>query len=64
MKMGKTIWPSMRSDVFWILQFWELFCQPFGENTFPKNAPETKNENLENYKAFKQPNYRQLGCHS
>jgi len=46
MEMGKIIGKPIRSEHFWILQFWEFFCQPFGENTFSKNAPKTTNEKL------------------
>jgi len=45
-EMGKTIGKSIRSEHFGILQFWEFFCQPFGENQLSKNAPKTNNGNL------------------
>jgi len=57
MEMGKIIGKSIGSEHFGILQFGEFFCQPFGENTFPKNGPKTKIEKLKNYKKIKQPNY-------
>jgi len=58
MEMGKIIGKSIGSEHFGILQFWEFFCQPFGENTFSKNAPKTKNGKLKKLlKFFKQPNY-------
>ena len=44
--MGKIIGKSIKSEHFGILQFWEFFCQPFGENPFSKNAPKTENEKL------------------
>jgi len=47
MEMGKTIGQTIRSEHLGILQFWEFFCQPFGENTFFENAPKTKNERLQ-----------------
>jgi len=46
MEMGKIIGKSIGSEHFGILQFWELFCQRFGENTFSKNGPKTKIEKL------------------
>jgi len=59
MEMGKIIGKSIRSEDLGILQFWEFFCQPFGENTFSKNAPKTKNGKLKKktLKFLKQPNY-------
>ena len=39
MEMGEIIGKSISSEHFGILQFWEFFCQPFGENTFSKNVP-------------------------
>ena len=52
MEMGKIIRKSIRSEHFGILQFWEFFCQPFGENTFSKNAPKTKIEKLKKISSF------------
>jgi len=52
MEMGKIIGKSIRSEHFGILQFWEFFCQPFGENTFSKNGPKTKIEKLKKLKSF------------
>ena len=52
MEMGKIIGKSIRSEHFGILQFWEFFCQPFGENTFSKNAPKTNNEKLKKISSF------------
>jgi len=52
MEMGKIIGKSIRSEHFGILQFWEFFCQPFGENTFSKNAPKTKNKKLKKVSSF------------
>jgi len=46
MEMRKIIRKSIGSEHLGILQFWEFFCQPFGENTFSKNAPKMKNEKL------------------
>jgi len=50
MEMGKIIRKSIGSEHFGILQFWEFFCQPFGENTFSKNDPKRKMKSLKNYK--------------
>jgi len=50
MEMGRIMGKSIGSEHLGILQFWEFFCQPFGENTFSKNAPKTENEKLENIK--------------
>jgi len=50
MEMCTIIGQSIGSEHFWILQFWEFFCQPFGENTFSKNGPKTKIEKLKNLK--------------
>ena len=50
MEMGKTIGESIISKHFGILQLWEFFCQPFGENTFSKNATKTNNGNLKHIK--------------
>jgi len=52
MEMGKIIKKSIGSEHFGILQFWEFFCQPFGENTFSKNEPKTNIEKLKNFKGF------------
>jgi len=58
MEMGKTIGQSIRSEHFGIFQFWELFCQLFGKNTFPKSAATTNTGKLKKRKMFfKQPNY-------
>jgi len=51
MEMGKIIGKSIRSEHFGILQFWEFFRQPFGENTFSKKThPKRKMKNLKNIK--------------
>ena len=51
MEMGKIIRKSIRSEHFGILQFWEFFCQPFGENTFSKKrTPKRKMKSLKNSK--------------
>jgi len=52
MEMCKIIWKSIRSEHFGILQLWEFFCQPFGENTFSKNGPKTKIEKLKKPSSF------------
>ena len=52
MEMGKIIRKSIRSEHLGILQFWEFFCQPFGENTFSKNTSKTNNEKLKKYQVF------------
>jgi len=52
MGISKIIWKSIRSEHFGKLQFWEFFCQPFGENTFSKNAPKTKHEKLTKISSF------------
>jgi len=52
MEMGKIIRKSVRSEHFGILQFWEFFCQPFGENTLSKNAPKPKNGKLKKLQSF------------
>jgi len=46
MEMRRTIGKCMRSEHLRILQFGELFCQPFGENTFSNTTHRTKNEKL------------------
>jgi len=50
-EMGKIIGKSIRSEHFGILQFWEFFCQPFGETTFSKNGPKTQIEKLKKLKS-------------
>jgi len=60
MKTGKIIRKSIRSEHLGISQFWEFFCQPFGENAFSKNGPQTNIEHLFNEKTSKflsNPNY-------
>jgi len=52
MEMCKIIGKSIGSEHFGILQFWEFFCQPFGENTFSKNGPKTNIEKLKKLKSF------------
>ena len=49
MESVKTIGQSRRYEQFGILQFWEFLCQPFGQNTFSKHAPNTKNEKLRDH---------------
>jgi len=46
MEIGKTITKSIRSEYFGILQLWEFFCQPFGENIFRKTDPKRKSKSL------------------
>jgi len=58
MEMGKIIGKSIRSEHLGISPFGEFFCQPFGENTFSKNASKRKMKNFKKtIKFFKQPNY-------
>jgi len=52
MEMVKIMGKSIRSEHFGILQVWEFFCQPFGENTFSKNGPKTKIEKLKKLSSF------------
>ena len=52
METGKIIRKSIRSEHFGILQFWEFFCQPFGENTLSKNGPKTNIEKLKKPQSF------------
>jgi len=52
MEMGKIIRKSIRSEKIGILQFGEFFCQAFGENTFSRNAPKTKNGKLKKISSF------------
>jgi len=63
MEMGKTIGQSIRSQDLGIFQFWELFCQPFGKNTFTKSATKTTNGNFQKLLSFlsNQLNYLRLG---
>ena len=41
--MGKTIASPIRSKHLGFCTIRGVFCQPFGENTFSKNAPKTNN---------------------
>jgi len=52
MEMGKTIRQSIRSEHLGILQFGELVCQPFGENTCSKSATNTKDEQFKKLLSF------------
>ena len=50
--MGKIIGKSIRSEHFGVLQLWELFCQPFGENLFSERGPKRASKSSKNCKVF------------